>query len=432
MMVSSARPKKSNLQKMIEKDLKPPVEGRRRQTSRDTSTNSSRAASPIQMQMTQSDPPPPTPEVSFSSNEDIEVLGEMVTIPKRAAQRNNLTDVRTQKLRPVPSTSKRPITGIVRRELPTKIESMTDIFQTLYIGNGETRANVPHVREEEMNELQDRVQELAIGHKGDKRIAQLSSQWKQFEVFIQELPTEAQELDLSWRAAWYLEGKRDQGSVLGGVYKTAKNLRQMMTEMEMSFEKAIMDAIVKSYDRKGGRKAEQQAVPATRAEVEQAMERATPGESVGLWLAWKTASRIGEIQELKNSDLVIRETSIIVNFPFHKGDPYYMGTTIVVDTQLDRDKRFVDMLKQRMIRGPTAPVTELHTQRAEALLKRVKPELTAHSIKRGALIVLLDAKVPLSIIQVIAKHKDLETLYIYLPKDRVSEALGIPEATMAL
>ena len=45
---------------------------------------------------------------------------------------------------------------------------------------------------------------------------------------------------------------------------------------------------------------------------------------------------------------------------------------------------------------------------------------------------VLRAGVPLNLIQVVAKHKYLETLLIYLPRSEVSLALGLPSATQCL
>lgn len=56
----------------------------------------------------------------------------------------------------------------------------------------------------------------------------------------------------------------------------------------------------------------------------------------------------------------------------------------------------------------------LLSTRCAKVLKAIDPEMTAHSVKRGALTALLRAGAPLSVIQVIAKHKDLETLLVYL------------------
>ena len=89
-------------------------------------------------------------------------------------------------------------------------------------------------------------------------------------------------------------------------------------------------------------------------------------------------------------------------------------------------------MEQLKTEHPSTPLSDLTTARASATLGRVSPGLTAHSVKRGALVDLLNAGVPLSLIQVIAKHKDLETLLIYLPKVSVAMALGLHEATRSL
>ena len=66
------------------------------------------------------------------------------------------------------------------------------------------------------------------------------------------------------------------------------------------------------------------------------------------------------------------------------------------------------------------------------MLDRATPGLTAHSVKRGALVRMLLRGVPLAIIQMMAKHKDLETLLQYLPRGDVALAMGIDEGSRAL
>ena len=92
----------------------------------------------------------------------------------------------------------------------------------------------------------------------------------------------------------------------------------------------------------------------------------------------------------------------------------------------------MEILEHLAALGPRAQVSSLTTERAAAILARVNPTLSAHSVKRGALTTLLRANVPLSIIQTIAKHRDLEMTFLYLPRVEVALHLGLHEASRVL
>ena len=177
---------------------------------------------------------------------------------------------------------------------------------------------------------------------------------------------------------------------------------------------------------------EHQAPPATREQVLEACEWLLPDEAAGLTLAWKTCSRIDDVKHLRKLDLQVvdLERRILgVTFPTHKGDPFRVGTAIPMTCNLTEWKIFMDQLDKLK---PEDKFTTLTTLRANAVLKRVKAELSAHSVKRGALVSLLRKGVPLSVIQLLAKHKDLETLWIYPPRLEVALSLGLQDATKLL
>jgi site-specific recombinase XerD len=67
-----------------------------------------------------------------------------------------------------------------------------------------------------------------------------------------------------------------------------------------------------------------------------------------------------------------------------------------------------------------------------AAVQSLYPNLSSHSIKRGALMELLQSGVPLETLQVIAKHRSLKTLLIYLDSARVADAIGLPQAAVNL
>jgi len=156
--------------------------------------------------------------------------------------------------------------------------------------------------------------------------------------------------------------------------------------------------------------------------------------ATGVWLARRTCSRIGEMGHLRRYHFTEGperdgKRLTIVKFPQSKGDPFRLGIEIPVGLSSEEHSYLWGWI--RSLEGEQ-PFTTLQTGRADAIMKRVNPELSAHSIKRGALVDLLRAGVPLSVIQAMAKHKDLESLYIYLPRSEVAMALGLHECTQFL
>lgn len=217
------------------------------------------------------------------------------------------------------------------------------------------------------------------------------------------------------------------------AHRYLKDLRQLHKAQDppIELDNLTLDAYSAGLDRDGGRVPLHQAPPATRANVEATRPLLTASEYVGMELARKTASRIGEMAALTAAHVApVPGTDGVweVTFPYHKGDPFRLGTTITFYPS-EGLRRSLEKLKTQ---SPGTPLTDLTTARASAVLDRVSPGLTAHSVKRGALVDLLHDGVPLSLIQAVAKHKDLETLLIYLPKVSVSMALGLHEATRTL
>lgn len=158
---------------------------------------------------------------------------------------------------------------------------------------------------------------------------------------------------------------------------------------------------------------------------------------MGLIVGWKTASRTDELDPLTKESF--ERTTIItpegeqkvvwvVTFPVHKGDPF--GLSTVVPVVFGEWEPEIHRWWQAL--PPGGKWTDLTTDRVTAILSRVRPGLSSHSVKRGALLLMLRAGVPLSVIQMIAKHKDIETLLVYLPRDEVALALGLWEASLCL
>lgn len=334
-----------------------------------------------------------------------------------------------------PSRSRRRITAIVDAESvnllgPRNQSAMTDLMLEMSLGNRETRARIPPITSM-MPQLEERIR----GRRSDTRWNDLSGVLKQFIAWNRKLEAETNEeinLDLAWRIIWFVEAKIESSDLksLGSALKYVKNLTQCVQEIGFSLEEEVINAYKQSLKRAGAEKPEHQAPPASVAEMRGACQFLTETEALGLRLAWMTASRIGEMSYLTAEHVAHKGNTLwTVEFPYHKGDPFRLGTGMAFFAPEDLHRL---LLKRFEWLPHGSPLTDLTTARASAALKRVNPELSAHSIKRGALVLLLRSNVPLGVIQAIAKHKDLETLYRYLPRTEVAMSLGLHEATKFL
>ena len=152
---------------------------------------------------------------------------------------------------------------------------------------------------------------------------------------------------------------------------------------------------------------------------------------VGRHRGWLCAARPGEIAPLRKENVVAIQSDpciLAVTFPESKADLHKLGVAMVTYP----GAWTLEILEHLAALGPRAQVSSLTTERAAAILARVNPTLSAHSVKRGALTTLLRANVPLSIIQTIAKHRDLEMTFLYLPRVEVALHLGLHEASRVL
>lgn len=301
--------------------------------------------------------------------------------------------------------------------------------QELYISRVEgtriSRARIPSGRNAFTT---DQVMTRLLGARSRSTWEGLSGTWKQFLVFVEQtFPVEGDGPAHEWKIMYFLEAKL-QAKLIGipTAHKYLKQLKQTSKRLDVPFDNELLLDYDRSLLRDGALKPENQAPPATRDDIERALQVLTEDEAVGLMIAWKTCSRIGELQYLRRTHFNRVEQDLwTITFPYHKGDPFRLGTTIAV-----RMGGWHEFLCRRLeLTDQAQSITTLTTARAEAVLGAVRAGLTAHSVKRGGLTTLLLAKVPMSIIQVIAKHRDLDTLLHYLPREEVALALGMHEAT---
>lgn len=409
--------------------LQPKTERARTARSRSTSRSVTVVSPPRAISV-----PPPTQILRHEDYEEIVFIppAHIEEVPKRT---------RLQRAT-APSPSRMPITGTVLettlQELGPRTENaMTELMARVHLGNRETRARIPPPMSAQL--IAELVEDRVLARRSTGREDHLQSVTKQFLVWLQLLPEGAQTLDLSYRMVSFVEAKQANATLqnkfsMGSALKYLKDLAQVFRETGFIFDEEVVKAVQQAYQKAGALKPEHQAPPATRDEVWRAAQHGTRTESLGLKLAWKLSSRIGEMVHLLRENISeISHRKWSVSFPYHKGDPFRLGTTMILDLTPERDFELAEELKWRMgYVNCTTPLTEITTSRATALLQRVNETLSAHSIKRGSLVTMLRAGVPIPVIQSMAKHKDLETLLIYLPKVEVALAMNLGEASRML
>lgn len=330
-------------------------------------------------------------------------------------------------------TRRRPVTIItaqVGQEFGRGAVSFgANVFRTRVEGTMVTRGRIPG----RIPGLEELVETRLLGARSESTWSGLSQVWKQFLAFAQlNFPEEGDRPSHEVMIMMFIEGKLslpEKPIFPPTANQYVKRLAQSSDRLCIPYERETLADYRRALKRDGALLPANQATPAVKAQVEMACRLASPDEALGMIAAWKSSSRVGEIKWLtRESFLWVEADKWVVTFPYSKGDPFKLGTALVVHFG-EWHERLTEHL-HRM--GPGAPFSALTTDRAEALLKRVDPTLSAHSIKRGALLTMLRAGVPLHLIQIMAKHKDMETLLVYLPRAEVALALGMDECSQCL
>jgi len=266
----------------------------------------------------------------------------------------------------------------------------------------------------------------------------LQCPFNQFIRFQQEKGLELISLPNHLQLLAFAESKMTDGSISKGTaHKYIRRIRQVFDMLQRPYSNVAIDAYLRALKRQGGLRPESQAPPATRTDIFNGLALCTPSERVGLMTGWKTASRTDELDPLVKESFERKVVTTpegaevvvwVITFPYHKGDPF--GLSTVVPVVFGDWEPEIHAWWQSL--PPGGKWTDMTTERMTAIMDRVRPGLSSHSIKRGALLLMLRAGVPLSVIQMIAKHKDIETLLVYLPRDEVALALGLWEASLCL
>lgn len=316
---------------------------------------------------------------------------------------------------------------------------MQKLLAKHYMGNLCTFAQLP---EETIADMDDAVEERMTGARSVSRWNSLTGCWKQFLAWLPAIENEDDPLSTAWAIVNFVEAKLAMPPKKEGEKKPfnnssaiemLQNLAQVASQLGLYLEPEVISEF-KAAVKRAGSGPLHQAPPASMEDVQGTKSYCTEDEWRGIWLARRTCSRIGEIAHLRGEHFQVGpemdgKKITFVTFPVHKGDPFRLGTTIPLGLSEEEHTLLWSWINSLL---PNQPFSTLTTGRADSIMKRVRAGLSAHSIKRGALVDLLRANVPLSVIQTMAKHRDLESLFIYLPRTEVSLALGLHECTQYL
>lgn len=219
----------------------------------------------------------------------------------------------------------------------------------------------------------------------------------------------------------------------------AKTLRAMLRRMDEPT--AILGMAAASYSASGGVVPIKQANPLTKDALQHIIARIShPRIRAALRIAWKTASRFGEVSALKGINFVrLTQTQIIIDWgalpKTRKRNPYVASRYAVIEG----DWTYLIFLETQGIRADEL-LTDMTTAAVDRTIFRETP-FTCHSLKHGALNALAQAAAAGQVdpvkISLLAKHKSTTELVgttVRYVQDRASAALmlGTQAATTLL
>ena len=149
----------------------------------------------------------------------------------------------------------------------------------------------------------------------------------------------------------------------------------------------------------------------------------------GLQLAWVTASRCSDLQPITVGHLRYLQAGLWdITFPKHKASNTPVTDRSELPTELHNALTVLIHDKPDSHR----PFAEFTAAKVAKLLKEVDKKYSGHSVKRGSLIELVLAGVPLEQVRVKAKHKTITQLYDYLPGGLIAECHGTVHCSKTL
>eukprot|EP01061_Rhynchopus_euleeides_P010408 TRINITY_DN19856_c0_g1_i2.p5 TRINITY_DN19856_c0_g1~~TRINITY_DN19856_c0_g1_i2.p5 ORF type:complete len:229 (-),score=39.85 TRINITY_DN19856_c0_g1_i2:1199-1885(-) len=177
--------------------------------------------------------------------------------------------------------------------------------------------------------------------------------------------------------------------------------------------------------RGGAMRPKTQATPATLEEIRKVLRReACPLIRLAVHLCWLGAARASDVLRLSTDDLALRNDGTwCFNWITTKADPFKLGRQTGLTLPPPTHSTLLERTQQATAPRNVFPASIRSTHITRAL-RRVNPQLSSHSIRRGASHHLNALGLPLEDIQKVTRHANLESLIRYLPKSgsqRVAE-----------
>lgn len=263
-----------------------------------------------------------------------------------------------------------------------------------------------------------------------------SSEWNQFRVYAAQLPPD---LPLELQLMCFIEdGITGNPEQPGFSIRTGLQYLRHLTSLmhNMGIELGNLRMYRRGLKRTGGLRPNQ-APPLSRETAMQIIANEPLAIAAQFALLWYTASRHPDFSEVVRSDVTIRPSvennirsmSVTVEFATHKGDPFRLGSANVFEV-----RGYPMQVLHQYLQGkfPDDKLIVMSYQQLLDLLKKYGDELSEHSIKRGALTVLLTHQTPLQTVQMYAKHRGLQSVLLYVPPAAVAESYGSVVASRSL
>lgn len=296
------------------------------------------------------------------------------------------------------------------------------------------------------NSLEKSTQSFLAGVLEDTTWDSYSRVWADLERFAM---THHRPMNEWTSVVWlyHLITDKDRNVGLSAIYQYAKTISAVAGRQDDDAEWPgnLLAAAKKVLTKMGARIPDEQAEPATKEEVMKFVRTSRERKETKLliYLAWKSASRADDMRKLNPHDIteVTHQGRPLIILRWRpkalkdlgsgrlKNGGNGLGHSCVVDMGEDH-REMMDFLKTRQ-----RCVTEMSTEEMGRILKKIRPDLSAHSLKRGALQHVIKEGVPLEVLVELARHSSEripEQTRLYLPPVALALALRTHEATRLL
>ena len=204
-----------------------------------------------------------------------------------------------------------------------------------------------------------------------------------------------------------------------------------MSRMGVVVDSQLLQDFKRGLKRLGALRPQHQAKPATSAQVAAVVGREDVDRDtkLAIVLGWCGAARVSDVVRLKCGDIAFQSEFVAVNWAETKSDPFRLGVT----TGLFLSECWTEVLREAISgRAAGALVVDTTYRRIVAALKKEDPELSGHSLRRGALAELLQEGLCLESLRQLSRHSSLDALARYLPAGKLKLARQTASTSMVL